>query len=89
MSASCWAVVPAAGVGRRMGADVPKQYLQLGGRKVIEHTLARLLSHPRVGAVVVALGEFDGWWQARNSPVILTSSRHPAARSAAIPCSTG
>ncbi len=62
MSASCWAVVPAAGVGRRMGADVPKQYLQLGGRKVIEHTLARLLSHPPVGAVVVALGEFDGWW---------------------------
>ncbi|MGB5606226.1 MAG: 2-C-methyl-D-erythritol 4-phosphate cytidylyltransferase, partial [Gammaproteobacteria bacterium] len=32
-----WAVVPAAGSGRRMGADVPKQYLQLGGQTVLEH----------------------------------------------------
>nr|WP_281379216.1 2-C-methyl-D-erythritol 4-phosphate cytidylyltransferase [Halomonas campaniensis] len=37
-----WLVVPAAGQGRRMGADRPKQYLALGGRPVLARTLARL-----------------------------------------------
>ncbi|MDL4862254.1 2-C-methyl-D-erythritol 4-phosphate cytidylyltransferase [Halomonas elongata] len=37
-----WLVVPAAGCGRRMGADRPKQYLTLGGQTVLAHTLSRL-----------------------------------------------
>jgi 2-C-methyl-D-erythritol 4-phosphate cytidylyltransferase len=53
------AVVPAAGVGARMGAAIPKQYLTLQGKTVIEHTLAVLLSHPRIAKVVVALGPQD------------------------------
>ena len=57
-----WAVVPAAGVGARMRAAVPKQYLPLGGRTVIEQTLARLCAHPRIDGVVVALGAEDGYW---------------------------
>ncbi|MCU7878076.1 MAG: 2-C-methyl-D-erythritol 4-phosphate cytidylyltransferase, partial [Candidatus Thiodiazotropha sp. (ex Lucinoma borealis)] len=40
MSVNCWAVVPAAGVGQRMGSEIPKQYMQLSGRRVIDHTLA-------------------------------------------------
>lgn len=59
MSARIWAVVPAAGVGRRMGAGLPKQYLPLAGSTVIEHTLQRLREHPRIHAVVVALAEHD------------------------------
>ena len=49
-----WAVVPAAGIGRRMGTDIPKQYLDLAGRKVLEHTLDALLDFERSepGAVV-------------------------------------
>jgi len=42
MSMALWLVVPAAGQGRRMGADRPKQYLEIGGRPVLAHTLARL-----------------------------------------------
>lgn len=42
MSAATWLVVPAAGRGRRMGADRPKQYLPLAGRPVLAQTLARL-----------------------------------------------
>ncbi len=57
-----WAVVPAAGVGRRMGGSVPKQYLPLGGRRVIECTLERLLAVPGMEAVYVALAENDAWW---------------------------
>ncbi len=59
-----WAVVPAAGVGRRMGADRPKQYLKLAGRTVLEHTLACLLSHSRIEGVVVVLAADDPYWDA-------------------------
>ncbi len=58
-----WAVVPAAGIGSRMQAAVPKQYLKLAGRCVIEHTLARLCAHPAIEAVVVSLSATDEWWQ--------------------------
>lgn len=64
MSTRYWAVVPAAGVGRRMAADRPKQYLPLLGRSVIEHTLERLCAHPRIAGVVVAVAEGDRWWGA-------------------------
>ena len=57
-----WVVVPAAGGGRRMGRAIPKQYLPLAGRQVIEQTLHRLLSHDRIQTVYVALSEQDGWW---------------------------
>lgn len=63
MSERLWAVVPAAGVGRRMGGEVPKQYLELQGRRVIEHTLQRLLDHPLIEGVYVALSPDDGYWQ--------------------------
>ena len=39
---SIWAIVPAAGVGHRMGSAIPKQYLPLCGKPVIAHTLERI-----------------------------------------------
>lgn len=36
------AIVPAAGLGTRMGADTPKQFLELGGMPLIIFTLRRL-----------------------------------------------
>ncbi|MFA7618186.1 MAG: 2-C-methyl-D-erythritol 4-phosphate cytidylyltransferase [Thiohalomonadaceae bacterium] len=58
----CFAVVPAAGSGRRMGAGLPKQYLTLAGRTVIEHTLVRIATHPRIANTVVAVSPGDRWW---------------------------
>lgn len=58
----CWAVIPAAGVGSRMQSDRPKQYLPLAGRTVIEHSLDRLLSHPRISGGVVAISPNDEYW---------------------------
>ncbi|QIK37616.1 2-C-methyl-D-erythritol 4-phosphate cytidylyltransferase [Caldichromatium japonicum] len=58
-----WAVLPAAGVGRRMGSAMPKQYLMLAGRPVIEHSLELFVGHPRIQGVVVALGLEDGYWE--------------------------
>lgn len=57
-----WAVVPAAGVGKRMNADRPKQYLELTGKTVIEHTLSRLLHANVFSSVVVAISEEDPYW---------------------------
>lgn len=37
---SVWAIVLAAGSGRRFGGDGPKQYLHLGGRRVIDWSIA-------------------------------------------------
>lgn len=64
--ASYWAVVPAAGIGRRMQSDRPKQYLLLGRQTVIEHSLEALLDHPRVSGAVVALAEGDPYWPSLN-----------------------
>ncbi len=57
-----WLVIPAAGVGRRMGAERPKQYLEVAGRTIIEHTLNRFLDYPGLQGIVVALGEQDPYW---------------------------
>lgn len=63
-AADHWAIVPAAGIGARMGADQPKQYLPLAGRPVLLHTLDRLLAAPRVAGLVLALRADDRWWPA-------------------------
>lgn len=63
MTPAYWAVVPAAGVGRRMGGSAPKQYLPLGHQTVIEHTLERLLALPSILGVAVALSEADPYWE--------------------------
>ena len=60
--AALWAVVPAAGIGSRMQASVPKQYLPLHGRSVIECSLQRLTSLPAIQGIVVALAADDTWW---------------------------
>lgn len=62
MASSCAdviAVVPAAGIGSRMQSDCPKQYLTIGERTILEHAVAGLLRHPRVGRVIVAVSPFD------------------------------
>lgn len=62
MNLSFWVVIPAAGVGSRMQADRPKQYLPLGGRTLIEHTLDCFLGQPGLSGLVVCLAEQDPWW---------------------------
>jgi 2-C-methyl-D-erythritol 4-phosphate cytidylyltransferase len=57
-----WALIPAAGVGKRFGAAVPKQYLELAGRPVIDHAIGAFVGHPAIAGCVVVLGTDDGWW---------------------------
>ena len=57
-----WAVLPAAGIGKRMQSDIPKQYLKLIKRPVIEHTINTLLAVEQVSGVVVSLQADDPYW---------------------------
>ena len=77
MSARFWLVIPAAGIGARMAADRPKQYLQVAGRSILEHTLQRFLDHPALRGVVVSLAADDPYW-----PVLAVAS-DPRIRRAA------
>lgn len=57
-----WAIVPAAGIGSRMGADIPKQYLEIHGKTILEHTLDRLLQLPHLTGIVLLVNPFDERW---------------------------
>ena len=57
-----WAVIPAAGTGTRMLVDLPKQYLTLNGRHIIEYSLDIFCAHPAIAGVVVAIAAGDKLW---------------------------
>jgi len=57
--ARCWGVIPAAGTGSRMGGETPKQYLEVAGVTLIEHSLNALLGCEQVAGIVVALHAGD------------------------------
>lgn len=48
-----WAIIPAAGIGRRMGSSVPKQFLALGKKTVLEHCLESLWNLPELAGLVL------------------------------------
>jgi 2-C-methyl-D-erythritol 4-phosphate cytidylyltransferase len=60
--APLWCLVPAAGLGSRMQAEVPKQYLPLAGQTLLEVTLQRLLQLPGLTGIMVALSPEDRWF---------------------------
>ncbi|MGF1693604.1 2-C-methyl-D-erythritol 4-phosphate cytidylyltransferase [Photobacterium kagoshimensis] len=62
MTQQLTAVVPAAGVGSRMAADRPKQYLSIAGKTILEHTIDRLLTHPSIQHVVIAISPSDPYF---------------------------
>ena len=49
------AVILAGGTGRRMGSDIPKQFLPLNGRKVIEYPIDTFCAHPAINEVAVVM----------------------------------
>ena len=54
-----YALVAAAGSGSRVGAALPKQYLELAGRPLLYHSLSALARHPRIEQVYVVLAQGD------------------------------
>lgn len=58
------AVVPAAGIGSRMQAECPKQYLSIGGKTLLEHAVNSLLAHPAISRIIVAVSPDDPFFSA-------------------------
>ncbi len=61
-----WVVIPAAGIGKRMQSETPKQYIKINGKTILEHTLDCFISHPEVAGCVVALASEDPYWKSLN-----------------------
>ena len=57
-----WAVLPAAGIGRRMGSSIPKQYLSIDGAPLILHSLRRLSAVKKIEKIVVVIHPEDSRW---------------------------
>lgn len=54
-----WAVVPAAGVGKRMGMTVKKQFIRLKGREILVRTLEALADVPAIEGILVMVSRED------------------------------
>ncbi len=66
-----WLIIPAAGIGSRMQAQCPKQYLTVADKTILEHTLACFIDHPNLRGIVLPLAEHDHWWSE------LSLAQHP------------
>ena len=64
-----WVVIPAAGVGKRMQSDLPKQYLKINDETVLQHTLNCFSKHVDIEGIIVALHEDDPYWNSSKVDV--------------------
>lgn len=62
------AIVPAAGLGLRMGGAMPKQFMLLDDRPILAHTLKRLSAHPAIGEIIVLVS--PGWVDKTRKEII-------------------
>lgn len=72
-----WAVIPAAGIGARMNSDIPKQYLKIEDKTILEYSVNRFLEHSKIYKVVVALSPKDTYWEElpfADNPRVLTTT---------------
>ena len=52
-----FALIPAAGMGKRMGASINKQYLQLGGQAIVARTLTVFEQSPLIDGICLVIPE--------------------------------
>lgn len=82
---SYWALIAAAGLSTRMGTAVPKQYLKLGDKTVLEHTLGVFDRHEQITGIVVVLSAHDHFWKstalAFNKPLFTVTGGDERAKS--------
>ena len=67
-------LVPAGGLGTRLGGRTPKQFLQVGCATILARTLTHFVRHPGVRAIVVAA---PAEHLARTRRLVARSGRHP------------
>ena len=53
------AIIIAGGSGKRMGQDIPKQFLNVGEKPIIMYTLEKFQKHPSIDGIIVVC--INGW----------------------------
>ncbi len=53
------AVIPAAGVGKRMQAGIPKQYLKINQQSILEHTINKLSAITAIKQIILVVSDSD------------------------------
>ena len=51
------AIILASGMGERSGLDIPKQFIRIGGKTVLEHTLETFESHKLIDSIIIVTSE--------------------------------
>lgn len=51
------AIILSGGVGSRMGSEIPKQYIEIGGKPVVAYCLEQFANHRRIDAVIIGVAE--------------------------------
>lgn len=55
----CSVIIPAAGQGKRMGTNIKKQYLKIGDKPIILHTIEKFIKLPSIDEVIVVIAKED------------------------------
>lgn len=59
-----YVIIVAGGSGTRMGADIPKQFIEISGKPVLMHTLESFTGHSQdIKIIVVLPGFYINYWQ--------------------------
>lgn len=57
-------IITAGGIGKRMGSEIPKQFLELNGKPILVHTLENLYAFEPIAQFIITLPEdWIGFWQ--------------------------
>ncbi len=62
-TARLWVVIPAAGIGRRLPGNEPKQYAHVAGRSVLEWSIEPFIYRTDVAGIIVAIAAGDERWR--------------------------
>lgn len=63
MAQKYWVIITAAGIGMRLRADIPKQYLLLTGKTILEHAVDCFLHEDLFAGIIIVLHPQDQHWQ--------------------------
>ena len=66
LESKCWVIIPAAGIGQRMGSETPKQYLKINNETIVERTISLFSTNFLIEKVVVVLHPSDTRWSTLN-----------------------
>ena len=72
-----WVILPAAGIGTRMKSEIPKQYLTIHSKTILEYTISRFLDSDAIAGILVVLSQGDPYWGEVSGRLSVTGVEAP------------